>query len=372
MKKLVLLVAISSMMINCNKAQSKMGYSITSTKSDNKVAENQTVYTDDKHDIEIKQSGEFKMSDDEQSIISLSNGAYISYKKDGKRLKITKNEQGLIVYQINNGEKKAELSADEQKIVSVVLKDLIVHGFGVKDRAERVYSKGGLTAIWNEVDIAKDDYVKTKYFEVLFEKEKLSDPEIIQVFNQLSSKIRSDYEKASILKDFPKNKLMNVEISNAFYTSLKSINSDYEKADVIKSILKTSDATAQFFTAFQFIENIESDYEKSEIIKSVIKNKPITDDIFSSVLKASLLVDSDYEKSGIYKKVIKHLTMTDSQWMDSFTYIQKIESDYEKTEVLEDAYTKMPKSEKVKQAFSDCAKTISSNHEYGKLMKSIQ
>lgn len=372
MKKLILIIAISSLMINCNKAQSKMSYSITSTKSDDNVAENQTVYIDDKHDIEIKQSGEFKMSDDEQSIISLSNGAYISYKKDGKRLKITKNEQGLIVYQINNGEKKSELCADEQKIVSVVLKDLIAHGFGVKDRAERVYSKGGLKAIWSEVDMAKDDYVKTKYFKVLFEKDKLSNPEIIQVFNQLSSKINSDYEKASLLKHFFKSKLMDAEISNAFYTSLKSLNSDYEKAEVIKSILKKTDVMAQFFTAFQFIENIESEYEKSEIIKSVIKNKPFTDDIFSFVLKTSLLVNSDYEKSGIYKKMIKHFTMTETQWIDCFTYIQKIESDYEKSGVLEDTYTKMPKSEKIKQAFSSCAKTISSDYEYGKLMKAIQ
>jgi hypothetical protein len=372
MKKLILSIAISVLIVNCNKGQSKITYSSSRSESDKKVNEHQIVYIDDEQAIEIKQSDEFKMSEDEQSIISLSNGAYIYYKKDGKRLKIENNEQNAIVYQFNGGEKKSKLSADEQKILSVVMKDLIAHGFGVKDRAERLYNKGGLKAILNEVDVVKGDYAKAKYFEVLFEKDKLSKPEIIQVFNQLSSAINSDYEKASLLKDFPNSKLMDADISSAYYTNLKSVNSDYEKAEVIKLILEKTETQEQFSTAFQFIENIESDYEKSEIIKSVIKNKPMSNEIFYAVLKASTKVESDYEVSGIYKKMIKKLTMTETQWLDCFTYIQKINSDYEKSGVLEDAYSKMPASEKVKKAFSDCAKTISSDHEYGKLMKSIQ
>jgi hypothetical protein len=372
MKKLVVTIIINVLLLNYANAQSKVSYSESHTESDKKPSENQIVYSDSENNIEIKQQGDFKMSDDEQSIISLSNGAYLYYKKDGKRLKIEQNEQNVITYQFNNGEKKSKLSSEEQKLLSSILKDLIAHGFGVKDRAERLYNKGGLKAILNEVDVVKGDYAKAKYFEVLFEKDQLSKSEIIQTLNQLSSSVNSDYEKSSLLKDFPKSKLVDVDISNTYYTTLKSVNSDYEKASAIKLILEKTEVQEQFSTAFQFMENIASDYEKSEIIKSVIKNKPMSNEIFYAVLKASTKVESDYEVSGIYKKMIKKLAMTETQWLDCFIYIQKINSDYEKGGVLEEAYSKMPASEKVKKAFLDCAKTISSDHEYGKLMKSIQ
>ncbi len=373
MRRIILSIAISVLIVNCNDGQSKtIGYSITNSQSDDKSSQQQTVYTDSEHDIEIKQNGAFKMSNDEQSIISLSNGAYISYKKNGKRLKIEQNEQSEITYQFNGGEKKSKLSADEQKILNSVLKDLITHGFGVKDRAERLYSKGGAKAILNEINNIKGDYAKAKYFEVLFEKDQLSQADLIQVLNQLSIAITSDYEKASLLKNISMDKLKDTEISNTYYATLKRVNSDYEKAEVIKLILEKTDALEQFSTAFQFMENIESDYEKSEIIKSTIRNKPISNEIFYTVLKASTKVESEYERSGIYKKMIKKLAMTESQWIDCFTYIQKINSDYEKGEVLEDAYTKMPQSEKMKQAFSECAKSISSDYEYKKLMKALE
>jgi hypothetical protein len=198
MKKIILAIAINLLIVDYSYGQSKKtSLSITNTKSDDKPNEQQTLYIDDEHAIEIKQKGEFKMSDDEQSIISLSNGAYLFYKKDGKRLMIEQNEQNVITYQFNGGEKKSKLSADEQKLLSSILKDLIAYGFGVKDRAERLYSKGGLKAILTEINVAKGDYTKAKYFEVLFDKNQLTKVEMIQVFNQLSTAVSSDYEKSS-------------------------------------------------------------------------------------------------------------------------------------------------------------------------------
>ncbi len=373
MKKIILSIAISVLIANCNNGQSmKVGYSITNSQSDDKASQQQTVYTDSQLDIEIKQNGTFKMSDDEQSIISLSNGAYISYKKDGKRLKIEKNEQNAITYQFNGGEKKSKLSADEQNILSNVLKDLIAHGFGVKDRAERLYNKGGLKAILDEVNVVKGDYVKAKYFEVLFEKDNLSKAEIIQLYNKISIAVNSNYEKSELLKKLSIDKLNDADISNAFYTALTRVDSDYEKAEVIKYILKKSNTIVLFSDAMKFIESINSDYEKSEILKSLVKKKPFTNELFYAILKSSTTVNSDYEKCGIYKKMINHLMMTETQWLDCLAYIQKINSDYEKSGVLEEAYNKIPTSEKMKSAFSDCAKTISSDYEYKKLMEAIQ
>lgn len=377
-----------------------------STRESNSTNESKTVIIDDNVFLEIRYSGEVKINDDETGILSIPSNGYIKYKKNGKKLTIERGSDGEILYAINGGSKKSILDTAEKQFVATVIKEMIAHGLGAKDRAERIYKKGGASALLNEVELLKSDYVKSIYFETLLYGNLLSQEEVITSLNKINSLIHSDFEKAKLLKQFSANKLADASCSQAYFNAVKGIGSDFEKANVIKELNKNELTNQQFMDALETAKSIGSDFEKANVLKEILEQPGLSGErfdralavsntiesdfekanvikhlmskgifsgeSFSKLLNSIAQIDSDFERANIFKELAGNSFKTEEQWIGLLSETEKISSDFEKANVLKSIAKKMPATEKVKSAFMAAAKTIDSDMEYGSVMRAIR
>ncbi len=352
--------------------------------------ESKTVIIDDDLFMEISYSGEVRFNDAETAIASLPADGHIKYKKNGKKLTIESGAGGIVLYGVNGGTKKSMLNSEEQLFVTAVIKEMIAHGLGAKDRAERIYKKEGAVGLLKEVELLKSDYVKSIYFETLLNGKLLSPPEVVVCLDKIGLFIESDFEKAKLLKAFSADQLSDLATTDAYFNALKRMDSDFEKANVIKTINKRQMTSDQFMKTLDAIKSIESDFEKSNVLKEVLEQPGLLGERFEQALavantiesdfeKSNVLthlmkkgvfegesfnkllnsigyIDSDFEKANIFKELAAHGMKAEEQWMGLLGETGKMSSDFEKANVLKSISKRMPAGEKIKAAFMLAAK----------------
>jgi len=364
------------------------------------------IITDDNGSLEIKYTGEISFTDDETAIKTMSPDGYLKFKKNGKKLIVTAKDNGQIMYEINDGDKKSSLTDDEKAFLTEAIKVMIEYGVGAKDRVERIYKKGGGKAVMDEAKKMKSDYVKSIYLDYLLETNTLSTTEMTEIANNVHFILQSDFEKGKLLKKFSSKYLANTATAQAYLAAVKSINSDFEKANAVKTILNQTLTQEQFSQVMEVSNSIRSDFEKANVLKEVLANNKISPTQFSEVLNATSNIHSDFEKANVLKQILKNDKLPEEQfnetlsvvtsvgsdfekanvlkqlagsdikeeahWISLISSTEKVSSDFEKSNVLRDIAEKMPASENVKSAYLKAAKTISSDYEYGKTIRAIK
>jgi deoxyribose-phosphate aldolase len=364
------------------------------------------IINDDNGSLEVKYTGEISFNEEETAIRSISRDGYLKFKKNGRKLVVTADDNGLPVYEINGADKKNTLNDDEKAFLTEAIKVMIEYGVGAKDRVERIHKKGGSKAVMEETKNMKSDYVKSIYLEYLLETNTLSPTEMTEIANNVQFLIKSDFEKGKLLKKFSSKYLANDATAHAYLGAVKSISSDFEKAGAVKVILNQTLTQEQFLQVMEVANSIGSDFEKANVLKEVIANNKISPNEFSEVLHAASRIGSDFEKANVLKQIVKNdklpeeqFTETlsvvtsvgsdfekanvlkqiagtemkeESQWISLIGSTEKVSSDFEKSNVLSDIAVKMPPSENVKSAYMKAAKTISSDYDYGRAIRAIK
>jgi len=364
------------------------------------------IINDENSSLEIKYTGDISFTDDETAIKAMSSDGYLKFKKNGKKIIVTAKDNGEIVYEINDADKKSTLNADEKTFLAEAIKMMIEYGVGAKDRVERIYKKGGSKAVMDEAKNMKSDYVKSIYLDYLLETNSLSTNEMTDIADNVHFLLKSDFEKGKLLKKFSSKYLANATTAQAYLGAVKSINSDFEKANAVKSILNQSLTKEQFTQVLEVTNSINSDFEKANVLKEVLANNKIAPAQFSEVLNATSHIHSDFEKANVLKQILQNEKLPEEQFLETLAVIasvqsdfekanvlkqlagsgikeeshwislinstEKVSSDFEKGNVLRDIAARMPYSENVKSAYMKAAKTISSDFEYGKAIRSIK
>lgn len=373
--------------------------------SDEKKGTHTITVNDESGSLKIEARGDIIFNDDETAVQSISREGYLKYKKNGKKLSATPDDNGVIYYTYNDGAKTQALNDDGKKFLVDAIRIMIEHGVDTKGHIDRLYKKGGTAAVLNDFDNVKSDYVKKMFIEYLLDKNVLTADDMTTVANKISKQISSDYEKGSLLSQFSEKYLSNPQTAAAYLGAVKSIGSDYEKANALKNIFSQSLSNELFVQVMEIANTVGSDYEKAGILEDIISDNDLSDDRFLSVVSAAKSIGSDYEKANVLEKilsknnvpanrfnetiaavasigsdyekagVLKNLAQknlsSDDLWLAVIGAAEDIGSDYEKADLLEEIADNMPKNDNVRSAFMKAAKTISSEYEYGRLMKSI-
>ena len=388
--------------------RSQKGHSSVSYSSDGNGGKGQHSISinDDNGYLEVKYTGDIIFNEEETAIKSISPNGYIRYKRNGKKIEATAGENGRIEYEVNGGDKKTDLNNDEALLLTSAIKMLIRYGIGAGERVERIYKKGGSTAVLNEVRNMKSDFVKAIYLDYLLETNSLTADEMTGIANQTKTLIGSDFEKGKLLSKFSSKYLANETTAQAYLGAVKSISSDFEKANAVKIILKEWLSPAQFTEVLQLTKFISSDFEKSNVLKEVLQNNKISADQFSEVLQTTATINSDFEKANVLKSILNNNKLpeaqfnetlniitnisgdfekgnilkqvaegeitNEAQWITLISSTAKLSSDFEKGNVLATIASKMPATENLKAAYLKSAKTLSSDFEYGKAIRAMK
>lgn len=355
--------------------------------------------------LRLESRGAIAFTDDETAIKSISPGGYIKLKRNGRTLRATNDAQGDVVYELN-GNKKSVLTADDRKFLGRAIKEMINVGFDAKGRTQRLYERGGSTAVLNAIDDLTNDYVKSIYFESLLNNTSLAQNELTTIARKVGTQVNSDYEKGKLLKKFSAEYLQNDATATAYLDAVNTINSDYEKAGALKNILDQPLTQSQYTQVLSITDKLGSDYEKANVLKQLIgygipeennlnKFLFITANINSDYEKSNVLqqmvdqgvpsgtsfpkflevtgnINSDFERANVLKKLaLKNITLED-QWVGLIQATEKISSDFDRSGTLVEIAKKMPNSDRVKTVYMTTAKTISSDYDYGQAIKAVR
>ncbi|WP_210488435.1 hypothetical protein [Rufibacter aurantiacus] len=383
-----------------------------STKGD----KGETVYiTTDDNGLRLKlvTSGNVTVAEDEHSITGLSQGGRFEFarqEKSGPEHKVVLENNGGTLegkYWVD-GEPQDFATAGQAWLAKYLPEMVSKTGLGAEARAARLYQEGGAQKLLTYTAGMEAGSGRTKMYKYLLSREDLKPGDMRLLLEQVAQGKTSDYEAASILTKLPQNFLQNSETAEAYAAASATIGSDYEKSRVLRHLLqqeklsekaldKTAEAIAtigsdyekvkvlhalasrpqlsekQFELSMRALQNISSDYERTKGLQPLMRHEQQVVRYFDRVLPLINSIGSDYEKAKAYSSLLGNSRLSTTQYLPLLKASQSINSDYEKAKLLRKMALQLPKDDKkIKEAYSQAAKTVGSKYEYEKVIAAYQ
>ena len=351
--------------------------------------------------------GKIALSDDEKSIQSISPNGFLEYKVGKKSLYITSGSKGALsyIYKVNGREQAFE--PEGKAFLASAVQDMINHGIGAEARVQRLYSQGGTNQVLGAIDKLKSDFVKSKYFKLLFTQQGLSSQAVAKSLEKVGTFMNSDFEISKTLKNTPDNFLKDENVSEAYLKSVKTMSSDFEKSKALKYLVANSNSSQILQNSILATQNISSDFEQAKVLKAILSqpnldnnhinyvleaSKKLSSDFesakvltyvlgktqmnqenFTNFLNASDGISSDFEKSKVFMSALSKEKLNQEGFKGLLDRVTKMSSDFEKSKVMVAIARQLPEgNDQLREAYFKSAKSISSDFEYGKVMRAYQ
>ncbi|RYY96872.1 MAG: hypothetical protein EOO11_12385 [Chitinophagaceae bacterium] len=337
------------------------------TSISNHNGETEIVIESSKEDLELSYKGELTFNETETAVRGITPGSKLRYRNGNNKLVISADAGGRLSYSCNGGESAAQIPAACTDMERQVIALLIRNGVGAKERAARIFARGGAPAVLTEVDKLPGDYVRSIYLKALMEQPSLPAAD----WKALATRIRgigSDYEKAGLLRRLLAKTSQSASLMPAFFDATATVGSDYERAGVLNAVFAQKLDAAQYGRAVEIASTIKSDYEKARVLKAAAAVPGMS---FSTLLAGARTIGSDYEKAGVLKMLVPHAGTNENEWVALLEAARGIRSDYEKASMLVHAARKMPRSQKLLGEYRKAAATIHSEYELGRATKAV-
>lgn len=227
-----------------------------------------------------------------------------------------------------------------------------------------------LEALLETIDDISSDYEASNVLQVAINNQNMNSKSISLII-EASDDIGSDFEQARVLKA-----LINLELSNENLVSVakatENISSDFEKSGVLVSILgKNNFDEKDLAIVINASSEISSDFEHAKVLSYIIGQGEMSDQNFQAITEATKNIGSSYERSRVLKALIKEndLNAQKSIWL--LEAVESISGNFDKAGVMIEMGPKIPNSDAVYDAFRNTAKTITSDYDYGRVMRSV-
>ena len=298
------------------------------------------LWTGDDCSIDIKAGGEVRLNAEATSIESISPGGFFEVNErrgaELRHLRITPSANGLqYSYRLNDADHPFDENARawfSRFLLSVERNT----GMAVDSRVPALLKKGGPTAVLDEINNLRGDYVRGLYFRKLLEEKNLPAPVVVRIMKQAGEQLTSDYEMARVLMQVSDQYQLADESSRtAFLTAANHLNSDYEHSRVLLGLLKRPNLSREnIHMALNSAANIKSDYEKSRILVTLAESKTFDEKDISTYLNLVPAIHSDYEKSRSLIALMKSYGVSSASMTKILEATSTIGSDYEKSRLL--------------------------------------
>ena len=231
-------------------------------------------------------------------------------------------------------------------------------------------SDQALETMLESIDDISSDFEASGVLTATIKEQELTDKAISMVINA-SNYISSDFEQARVLKS-----LMNLDLSAdnlmAIAHASENISSDFELGSVLTTLLSKNDFDNDaLIIIVEASDGISSDFEQAKVLITVSKQGDLSDDSFEAVTEAVDDISSDFEKGRVLTSLINENNLTKAKALALISATEEISSNFEKSSVMQKMGPKVPDDSEVHSAFREVARTISSDHEYGRVMRSV-
>lgn len=291
-----------------------------------------------------------------------------------------------------------------RRLANSVRSDYYLSGL-LKSSLTKSQSPGSVTAVLAAVQKVSSDYYRADVLEAAITRKALDGDDFKEVLKATTS-MGSDYYKAGVLEKFAraeggdKNQVAYFEaastIASDYYRSgvlskgfrnfsltttglfagmqaWATMGSDFYQHEVLMQLVKTHKLTpdAQKLVLTPLGSGINSDMYKQEVLKAFARGQNMPVESVKLYLNAANTVGSDMYKAESLK-ALRQQSLDDASQVVLYGAVKDIGSDMYKSEVLKQyAALAASSGESARTAFKSAAKSITSSHYFGDLMRSI-
>jgi hypothetical protein len=213
------------------------------------------------------------------------------------------------------------------------------------------------------------DFERALVLKKVLKEGELTTPQLTEVL-RLAADMGSDFEKSQVLKLALANELPEAS-QGAALQLLERIGSDFEKSQALKQLLANDQIPETTLNAaLDLVVSLGSDFEKAQVLKSFLA-KGAARQHFAKVLGLVATIGSDFERAQLLKALVAE-TQTEEEWIALLQATGRLSSDVEKVNILIKVAQAMPQAAPVRDAYTKVAKSIGSDHEYGRAMRALE
>jgi hypothetical protein len=327
---------------------------------------------DDNNHIEINYEGEITFNDDETAIARISPRGYLNYRKNGERLLAGPNDNGVVQYELYDGDRSVDPKSEEGKqMLAKAIRGMINLGFDIDGRIDRLYRKGGYRALLEATDSLDGDYVKGRYFERILDVDSVPAGMVAEVIARVRERMGSDYDKGRLLTKVDTPYLKNDSVVVAYLEAVKSIGGDYEKSLALKNLLRWTVPVSRYVAVLDATRTLGGDYERSNVLTELIDQRLFEGAPFDSLLNVVSGVGGDYEKGNLLKQIIHKDIREGHSWVELIRATSQVSGDYDRSNLLVEIGQKLPKTDSLKAVYMTAAKTVHSDVDYGRVIRAL-
>lgn len=285
--------------------------------------------------IKAKLQDDIKFNDSDTAITKFPEDSRLDiiFEKDGdddRRLLIErKNNEEVIYNYYVDGDKKDFERNGKQWFASVLPQIFRMTGLDAKERVARIQKKGRDSAVLDEVELIRSDYIQRVYMKELFRLSQLSRSDAYRSL-ELSQNIQSDFEMAGVLKAFVITQKPSDKNWKKLFKVSQDIQSDFELAGLLKTtvshISSKGDAQDYFFDA---AESIQSDFEMRGLFSHFLTEKDVSETFIVKMLLAAKNISSDFELASLLIQANQQAKMNDDIFEAYLNASKEISSDFE-------------------------------------------
>lgn len=287
--------------------------------------------------IEVR--GKIEVTDDDKDIKSLSNDGYVEITKT-----VFGSKRAIVIESLGGGKFKKEYYEGRTKMewdpngknwLGEILPEIVRSTtLGAEARVNRIYSKGGTSAMLSELRLLQGDYVTAHYAKLFLEKD-IPGADMPAVIKTISERVTSDYYLSTVFQQNISKMLATPESADAFYQGTLKINSDYYKSVVLKEALKKFPASPkQVKMILQSAGTINSDYYLSVVLTSLLEEDEMKEESLTDLILTSKKIPSDYYRTQVLSKALDKKGLSKAGLKAVVEALSGVDSDYYKTGVV--------------------------------------
>ncbi len=289
---------------------------------------------------EIEYKGKITVTADDKNVESISPNGYLKISKssfgNSRTIEIVSDSKGNLTKKYLDGRKEVVFSPDGKEWLEEILIDVIRKtGIGGKDRIMRIYNKGGVNAVLDEIeDFEKTSgysYYKTTnhalfyfesieysgfnvkylYFKTLVYDIKLNKEELVKVLRGVED-ISSNSTKGTMLREILSKYDLDNYLMEKFLDATETLSYNTERGNVLRAFIKkypiTNENQNEFFDV---IEGMSVNPEKGNVIKPLLETQKLNKKILSELIDVVDDFSSNTERAAIYRLLVPQVVGDD-------------------------------------------------------------
>lgn len=371
MKMLIALMLLLSAAISLTYAQQTRSSSSTSVNSDDSTWT--ITHRDDDRELKIRIKGKAEFTDDYSDIKTLSPRGSVRVEETvnsvNRRYEIESDSGGNLRRSYSLQGKAHDFDAEARQWLAKLMLDAVRQGgYDAPRRVARLYEKGGVNAVLEEVSLIKGDYAKRVYLRELLANHQLDAASAQKVVRMTAQDLKSDYEKRQTLMPVAEKYLGDERTMTEFIAAIATIKSDYERGQTLAAAMKRGSLNGkQLNGVLQSVAQISSDYEKAQALIRIVEAYPSEAAALPTFFDAASSIKSSYEHSRVLLASLRAKPKEDALPL-ILKSASGISSDYEKARVLLQVAAIGKDDKVIREALVEAAKGIRSEYERGRVL----